>query len=378
MYYCRIIVIWCLIWVFFSCEETKNNRTIPQPNLSLAAAPSAVNLTDFLSTSNGNFLLVDLGRIYDIQIVDSVAYTASDTYISRIPIDSEASELTPVTFESFVKGTSVAVSGQNALFADSQGGVKSIALESSQYVLKSAVNCKNAKELLLNGSKIYVADYGGGLRVIDATDLDSLQNEHLVTTEFTVESAQSVAIHGTYAYVANNSDFVKVGVPAFSVFDLSTTPPKLIREIDGKNDYFFSSSMRYAYDIELKEYDSSVFMFVAGGPSGLAIFKVPHSANPDVTPELLQVVTGITAFSLSQAGSNLYVADRFWGFSVFNIESPTDPVWSHRFQYQSNIGGEFFHVTEGNDYVGASFGYILDGIWTPSLALIKKTDLGID
>ncbi len=173
-------------------------------------------------------------------------------------------------------------------------------------------NTYNARSVFVRDTIAYVADYSGGLRLIDISDIlvtTPLANANLVETgryePGSSKYVRDVVVSGGYAYIA-------VSYTGVQIVDISNpNTPTLVATC--------SNDGAAAYGID-KQGD---YVYLADGADGLRIIDVSDPSNP---VEQRQLITSVTAYKVQVLENYAYVADGEGGVRVFYIPNPDDAV----------------------------------------------------
>lgn len=158
------------------------------------------------------------------------------------------------------------------------------------------------RDVAVAGSYAYVADYYGGLRVIDVAN-PAAPDE--VGAHDTPGSARGVAVAGSYAYVADWDG----GLRMINVAN-STAPVEVgAYEMPG-----------YAWSVAV----AGSYAYVADIFKGLRVIDV---ANPAAPVEVGVYVTPGATYSVAVAGSYVYVADADGGLLILRFNDRDQRVY---------------------------------------------------
>ncbi len=276
-------------------------------------------------------------------------------------------------------GRSIAIDG-DFLYADcgSQVCVYEITVPGSP-VLRGACPSSIPSEIDARDGIVYVARFGGGLQVIDATDPDDPVEIALLPTGF---GAQDVVVSGPYALLTNlftpdpGLYVVDVSTPS-SPLVVSRTPVNLPTEVTTEGSLVFVMS-----DYTLKTYDASApdllvelssyqpcgtwnagRLAVQGArlavdtDAGLCILDVSNPAAPQAVASI-----GSLGFmsDMSLADSYLAMSSTSGGLVMMNRYDRSIGSWAYGTGYY--IDGSSLDVRDGLAFVGTcdSWGYFED------------------
>ncbi|MHA1911565.1 MAG: LVIVD repeat-containing protein [Candidatus Kariarchaeaceae archaeon] len=229
------------------------------------------------------------GIVYDVYVVDDLAYLANDYYGLRIINVSDTTDPVKV--------------GE----CDDGG---------------------RALGIFVEGDYAYVADGPDGLEIIDISD---------PTNPFEVGqfndaggNGEDVYVNGSYAYLADQGN-------GLTIIDISnpTTPVEVGNHDDG--------GMAFGVCV------SGNFAFVADGADGLEIINVTDSTSPE---EVGSLEDGGTAYGVFVKGNYAYMADGSDGLEVIDVTDPTDPTEEGQFNsaggaYGIYVVGDWAYLADG-------------------------------
>ncbi|MGB0384969.1 MAG: fibronectin type III domain-containing protein [Ardenticatenaceae bacterium] len=155
-------------------------------------------------------------------------------------------------------------------------------------------------DVVVVGSYAYVANYSGGLRIIDISTPAAPSEVSFVDTP---GNAIGVAVAGNYAYVAD-------GFSGLRIIDVST--PAASSEVG------FVNTPGNARGVVV----AGSYAYLADESSGLRIIDVSAPAAPS---EVGFVDTPGTAYGVVIAGSYAYVADGSSGLRIIDVSTPAAP-----------------------------------------------------
>ncbi|UCD83446.1 MAG: hypothetical protein JSU92_09015, partial [Deltaproteobacteria bacterium] len=217
----------------------------------------------------------------------------------------------------------------------------SITLGSSQYGYPVEVSSRDTADraygVFVSGDYAYVADWLGGLAIIDVSDP---ANPGIPVYRDTLDRSRRVYVAGNYAYVADGSS----GLAIINVSDPVNPGAPVYRDTTG-----------YSNGI----YVIGGYAYVADFTSGLAIIDVSDPANPG-TPVYRD--TSGQSYGVYVTGNYAYVADFTSGLAIIDVTDPTSP------------GTPIYRDTVGDSYgvqVADGYAYIAD--WN-GLAVIDVSD----
>jgi len=175
---------------------------------------------------------------------------------------------------------------------------------------------------MVSGSYAYVADAGGGLRIIDISDPSSpFEVSHVNLTHY----AHDVVISGSYAYIANGERGLRV---------INISDPLSPYQIGG------CDTPDYAYSVDV----SGSYAYIADKSGGLRIIDVSLPYSPS---EASCCSTPYSARDVTVSGIYAYVADGFGGLRVIDISNPLSP-----YEFGHYITAYFSHgVTASGSYI---------------------------
>ena len=167
--------------------------------------------------------------------------------------------------------------------------------------LKGAYGTTNAFGVYVSGKYAYVADGGGGLKIID---ISNPAFPTLIGTDGTFSlDAYNVFVSGKYAYV------VETGWE-FEIFDISNPANPTLTGSYAAGGFGVYVSGKYAY--------------VAGGPSGLQIIDISNPANPTLAGNY--TFFPYDANGVYVSGKYAYVANGGGGLKIIDISNPASPT----------------------------------------------------
>lgn len=158
-----------------------------------------------------------------------------------------------------------------------------------------------AVDVAVAGSYAFLADWDGGLRIVDVSDPTNPSEVGHIDTP---GAAMGVTVKGSYAYVADG------GIGGLRVIDVSdpTNPHQT----------GFTNTPGAALDLVI----AGDYVYVADGDSGLRVIDTSDHANPF---EVGFYDTNGSAQQVVVVGDYAYVADGDDGLRVIDISDPTNP-----------------------------------------------------
>ena len=180
-----------------------------------------------------------------------------------------------------------------------------------------------AVDIEASSTYAYLAYYGGGVRKIDVTTSTS-PNEIASSTEAT--SAQAIFLSGDYVYVADYSQGIKI-------FDKAT-----LSLINSGNS--LSADINKARDI----YVSGNYAYIADESDGVKVVNVASSS----APTLAATISVPNAIGLTVSGNYLYVADCTNGLYVYDISNPASPSLADTYSSASTVDA-YYGVAVGDN-----------------------------
>jgi hypothetical protein len=189
-----------------------------------------------------------------------------------------------------------------------------------------------AQEVAVAGNYAYVADWEGGLRVVNISNPASPFEVGFCDTP---ENAYTVAVSGNYAYVADYTPRLRV---------INITNPAAPVEVG-------------FYDLPAGAFCVAVagdYAYVADDIAGLRVVNITNPAAPFQagfcgTPGI--------AFGVAVAGNYAYVVDWYGGLSVVNITNPAAPyeVGFYDWPPYANrvaVSGNYAYVADADNGLG--------------------------
>jgi len=165
-------------------------------------------------------------------------------------------------------------------------------------VLVGSITTTYAIGVAVIGNYAYVADWYGGLKIIDVTNK---ANPILVGSSATT-SAQGTTVVGNYAYVADDYGGLKI-------IDVSNkTRPNLVG----------SAATQLARDVTVV----GNYAYVADGKDGLIIIDVSNKTRPILVGS---EATG-TPYSVTVIGNYAYTANKDDGLKIIDVSNKTSPI----------------------------------------------------
>ena len=156
------------------------------------------------------------GRGTDVVIRDGYAFVADEVAGLRvIDVSLPDAPCSVGTSATPFNGCSVAISGSYAYVGWNVGDgvfrVLDISSPSSPKVVGSCTENWGCNGVAVSGAYVYAAGWNGGLRVIDVSNPSAPQIVGLCVPSFTIV-AKDVAVSGSYAYVAYETDLVVIDI----------------------------------------------------------------------------------------------------------------------------------------------------------------------
>ena len=246
---------------------------------------------------------------------------------------------------------SVTVINMTAYVADWDGGLQIIDVSNPQNpVLLGSYNTPGeASSVSVVGTTAYVADYSLGLQIIDVTNP---QNPVLLGSYDTPGRARSVFVVGTTAYVADGwsgLQIIDVTNPQNPVLLSSYNTPDNAKSVTvvGTTAYVADESTGLQI-IDVTNPQSPVLLgsyntpgnassvavinttaYVADGSAGLQIIDVSNPQIPVLLESILPHATSYI-YTCTVQGNRLYVSDYNWNeISIYDISIPQSPVLLH-------------------------------------------------
>jgi hypothetical protein len=200
--------------------------------------------------------------------------------------------------------TGICASGDHVYIADEIAGLI-IIIDASDPTKPAEIGvhdtADSAMAVEISGSYAYVADWGDGLRIIDVSDPT---NPVEIGFYDTGGYARDVALSGSYAYVADWGDGLRI---------IDVSDPTNPVEIG------FYDTGGYARDVAL----SGSCAYVADWGDGLRIIDVSDPTNP---VEIGFYDTAGYAQNVILSGNHAYVADVEDGLRIIDVSDPTNPI----------------------------------------------------
>ncbi|MFA6145923.1 MAG: DUF2341 domain-containing protein, partial [Patescibacteria group bacterium] len=204
----------------------------------------------------------------------------------------------------------------------------------SPATLKSRIKIYDALGITVSGNYIYVANFGRGLLIIDASNKSSPQGVGIYDS---TGSTYDVAVSGNYAYLADYSG-------GFKVIDITTKTNPVYKTVvnTGVATQRVQVKGNYAY--------------VTDATTGFHIINITTPTSPSEIGSTLPVSAHYDFFV---EGNYVYVADNTAGLSIYNISNPAAPYL---------VGS---YDTMGNAYdVKVSGGYAYISDWGGGLLIL--------
>ena len=186
--------------------------------------------------------------------------------------------------------------------------------------------------LSADGSKAYVGDYSGGLRIIDVTSSASPSAVGTYTSNSTYECKLSA--DGTKAYIADGNNGLRI-------LDISNpSSPVLLGTYNTPGSGFF---------VTLSADGSKAY--VGDGSSGLQIINISNPASPSL---LGTYTSGTYAYevALSSDGTKAYVADYVGRLLILDVSNPAAPTQLGAYTTPSTAFGVKLSSDGTKAYVG--------------------------
>lgn len=219
----------------------------------------------------------------------------------------------------------LAVGEELAYVADNESGLRIIDISDPEDIDEDAFldTDGNALNVFIVGELAYVADDENGLRIIDISNPDEPEEAGFVDTE---GNARSVKVVDGIAYVADFNN----GVVIIDVSDLENL------QIVGS----FTREWSEVYDLAV----SDDHVFAADGANGIMVLDVSDPAQPD---SVSLFNTDGFASSIAISGETAYLADFNNGLRIIDISNPA------RLQEISGIDtrGSAMWVVEMDEFV---------------------------
>jgi hypothetical protein len=292
-----------LVSAFETAGHAYNVR-VDGNNLYLAAGSAGLKVLDISNPAapvlRGTY--VSEGPVRDVHSAGSMVYLL-DQY-KGLQILGMGNPANPFLYGSvkFDGGIDLAMSGTRAYVMDSGGKLRILSVQSfiaptNLYTLQ--LNNVFTRGLAVANTTVYVAAQNGGVITVNAAAAPVA-----VATNSAQESILALAVLGSTLYAADGY----AGLQAFSL-----TTPAAPQAVAG-----FLTGNRAA-DVVLRD----GFAYVAGGESGLVIYQVTNPA----LPVLVGSFTGVSnARSLAMAGTLACVGEGQGGFKAVNLADPAHPT----------------------------------------------------
>ncbi len=327
-------------WAFFNGSGVRLGTTSNQVLIGATATSSALVPLAHLNVLGG------------FGVDNATTTTLFATYASTTNL--YASQLA-IASSSASAGTTLAVAGGNIV-------------QSASIPLLAAATTTASKtyQTVVAGRYAYVADYAGGLRIMDVSNPKSPKTVGAYTGLSTV---LSVAVAGKYAYVGDTTtgfDILDVsnpavptlvgsypGIAAFSlalsgkyayVADYNGGAIRIIDVSDPRNpalagSYVISSGAPYAVTV------SGKYAYI--GDQGNSAVYVVDISNP-AAPSLVGTYSGPAApTSVYLSGRYLYVTDLSGGLYILNVGNPASPSLAKHYTGTTN---SFYGVSVAGNY----------------------------
>lgn len=186
-----------------------------------------------------------------------------------------------------------------------------------------------AEDIALSGTKAYIADRHGSLRILDIADATSPQEIGFVDTP---GEAWGVAVSESIVYVADGEN----GLLIINVDNPAT--PEIIGVVD---------TPHFAHDVAA----SGTTVYVADRESGMQIIDVSNPIQPAITGFY---DTPGEALDIVILGSLAYIADSYGGLQIINVSSPSASFREGSIEHMGGYASGLF-VDGTTVYVATSY-----------------------
>jgi len=286
-------------------------------------------------------LKIDLNQMFSYTEVADVRFLQMDD--TALP-NWLTMSITPTLVGSMatLNAYKVTIVGNYAYVADQGGGLKIIDIsnKTDPTIIGNIMNLGVVQRVAVVGNYAYVTDYLNGLKIVDISNKASPALIGSIKTMV----AYDVAVVDNYAYVADQGDGLKI-------IDISNkTSPTLIGSVKTQNAYGIFVDDNYAYiadwggglkiiDINNKTNPYIIgstaiqegalgitvvdnYAYVAGLCGGLIIIDVSNIRKPT----LLGSISTSQAYDVAVVGNYAYVADINSGLEIIDISNKTKPI----------------------------------------------------
>ncbi|NGX43183.1 MAG: Serine/threonine-protein kinase PknH [Chlamydiae bacterium] len=276
------------------------------------------------------------GNARGVAVSGTYVYLADESYgLQIIDVSNVTNPTLAGSYDTPGWAIGIAVSGIYAYVADLGFGLQVIDVSNvTNPTLAGSYNTPgNAWEVVLFGSYAFIGDYAAGLQIIDvgtpcptssssitpsSSTISTLTSSSITTGPVkgqslcpqivgnydTPDTARSVTILGSYAYVADHSS----GLLIINVSNV--TNPTLVGVYNTPG---------HAYDVVI----SGSYAYVADRAFGLQIIDVSNVSN---LTRLGWVITPGLAHGVALSGNYAYVADWGSGLQIIDVSNVTNPI----------------------------------------------------
>ena len=302
----------------FSVLTTGGDIVISRALLSGSQGAAAINVGDYPNQGPvANAKAVTLVE----KIPTDIALSATDPenddltyYLTSEPSKGTFTAFKPsllgsVATDSIGLNTVISGDGNTAFVADYQGGLQIVDISdvSSPSRLSTYTTGGVVFDVALSsdGNTVYLADEAAGLQIIDVSDRSNPGSIGSLDTEGYALGLE-LSSDGLIAYVA---DYFSL-----QIIDISNAQsPSLLGSI---------ATSGSAYNVTLSADESTAFLAVDS--AGLDVVDITNSASPVLTSTL--DTPGLTrAVQLSNDGKTAYVTDDSFGLQIIDINDPGNP-----------------------------------------------------
>ncbi len=242
---------------------------------------------------------------------DFTTKTYCDTLSTTAWWDTAAGELklhalTPTlvgTYDTPGSAFAVTISGDQAFIADYTGGLHIIDVTdpADPVLLGTHGTPHKAADVAVASDRAFVADGLSGLQIVDVTDPVS---PAFVGAYDTPDLALGVAVDGTHAFVADG----ETGLIVIDCSDPSNPVPVGLQDTSG-----------FAWDVEV----SGDLAFLADDVAGLVVFDISDLTNPAI---ISTYDTPGAARGVAVAGDLAFVSDESSGLHIIDVSDPASPL----------------------------------------------------
>ena len=278
------------------------------------------------------------GIVNDVEVSGTYAYVSQGSYLVIYDISNISNPLE--VGRSNTPSADITIADNYAYLADSNGlSIVDITDPSSPKLVSSCDTVGFANSIAVSGNYAYIADENNGLVIIDITDKSTPK----IIETYSDDSAYAVTVAGNYAYIADYWDgivIVNISNPSVPIFTSS-----------------YDTSC--ASDIAVE----GNYAYVADSSNGLLILDVSNPATPTLIGKYNDGGSSVTL-----SGDYAYVGG-YMSVSILDITDPSSPILVGSYEKDGTVEG----ITIAGDYAyiaGGTYGFTIINISTPSLPKI--------